>query len=179
MSEFDEGKLRFTFPEPSRIGQSMGAAQYDDWSFYRNQFTNTFGQAKAVDFLYVEENTTWLIEVKDYRADKRTKPTEFPLEIAQKVRDTLAGLAAAKFNASDYKEKTLARQALTRTNLRVVLHLEQPAKPSRLKPQVIDPAVAKQKLKQLLKGVDAHPLVVNKNELRGVGWQVTTAPSNT
>ena len=158
---------------------AMGSAQYDEWSFYRNQFTNMFGQAKAVDFLYVERDTTWLIEVKDYRADKRTKPTELPLEIAQKVRDTLAGLAAAKFNANEISEKQLARQALTCSKLRVVLHLEQPAKPSRLKPQVINPADAKLKLKQYLKAVDAHPLVVESNNMPdNIQWQVEPTPKN-
>ncbi len=67
MVVFCEGRLKFSFPGPSQSGISMGAAQYDKWSFYRNQFTNMFGQSKAVDFLYVEREQTWLIEVKDYR----------------------------------------------------------------------------------------------------------------
>ncbi|MGI9281775.1 MAG: hypothetical protein ACR2PX_19385 [Endozoicomonas sp.] len=102
------------------------------------------------------------------------------MEVAQKVRDTLAGLVAAKFNANDFDEKKLAKQALSRSRLKVVLHLEQPSKSSKLRPQVIDPAVAKQKLKQYLKAIDAHPVVMDKSTLSGkkIAWQVDEKDSS-
>jgi len=156
-----EGKLKFTFCE------DCCASQYDNWSFYRNQFQNTCGSAKAVDILCVTNNTTWLIEIKDYRAHPRTKPVDIGDEIAFKVRDTLAGLVAAKVNANVQDEKQFATLALQEhlRSIRVVLHLEQPAKHSKLFPKAINPANVKQKLKQRLKAIDAHPLVVDQNSL--------------
>lgn len=76
-------------------------------------------------------SSLWLIEVKDYRQHQRTKTLDFAQEIAQKVCDTLAELAAAQCNANDQKEQTFAQDALSRKKMRVVLHLEQPHKPSR------------------------------------------------
>ncbi len=47
-----------------------------------------------------------------------------------KARDSLAALVAAKANANDADEKAMAVAALRCPRLRVVLHLEQPAKHS-------------------------------------------------
>jgi len=166
MRQFDEGRLRFNF-------DGADAGKYDDWRFYRNRFKGSCNGNKAVDFVYVEEDRTWLIEVKDYRRHRRTKPSELADEVAIKVRDTLAGLAAAKINADDEMERRLARRALQKANLRVVLHLEQPANPSKLFPEAVDPSKLKQKLKQKLKAIDPHPCVVDRNSLRPeMNWTV-------
>lgn len=158
MQELVEGTLTFTFPEP------LKAQQYDDWSFYRNQFNRAFGGTKAVDFVCLDQQCTWLIEVKDYRANRRSKPSELGDEVAIKVRDTLAGLFAASCNANDQDERLFAKKAVKNKRLRVVLHIEQPAKPSKLFPQVVNPVNLKFKLKQLLKSVDPHPLVVSQRK---------------
>ncbi len=155
-----EGRLKFTFSEDCHV------SKYDKWSFYGNQFQKTCGSAKAVDIVCVTYNTTWLIEIKDYRAHPRTKSEDIGDEIAIKVRDTLAGLVAAKVNANDHDEKQFATLALQDLkSIRVVLHLEQPAKHSKLFPKAINPANVKQKLKQRLSAIDAHPLVVDHNSL--------------
>lgn len=167
MQELVEGRLTFTFPEP------LKAQQYDGWSFYRNQFNSAFGGTKAVDFVCLDQQCTWLIEVKDYRANRRTKPSELGDEVAIKVRDTLAGLVAASCNANDQNERRFAEKAVKNKRLRVVLHIEQPAKPSKLFPQVVNPANLKAKLKQLLKAVDPHPLVVSQyRRLPDISWNV-------
>ena len=163
-----EGRLTFSFPD------NTVATKYDDWSFYRNQFNSAFNGTKAVDFLHVDDQITWLIEVKDYRANPRTKSVDIGDEIALKVRDTLAGLVASKFNATEAIEKDGAKKSLQRRQLRVVLHLEQPIKCSRLFPKPIDPSKVKQKLKQLLKSVDPHPMVVDQRTLSpSMNWTVT------
>lgn len=163
MDELVEGKLIFAFPLPLR------AEKYDDWSFYRNQLTNAFGGAKAVDILCLDTDCGWLIEVKDYRQHRRTKPSELGMEIAEKVRDTLAGLVAARCNANDKDEKSFAAEFLAKKTLRVVLHLEQPVGRN----SIINPANLVIKLRQLLKPVDAHPQVVSQNALRGdMTWTV-------
>ena len=88
-----EGALRFSF------GVSCTVVQYESWAFYQNQFQRISG-TKAVDFLCINGGQTCLIEVKDYRFHPRTKPISLCDEVALKVRDTLAGLAAARVNAS-------------------------------------------------------------------------------
>ena len=169
MPSLHEGDLTFDFP-----AGGPDVAKYDEWSFFRNQFQRVCGGVKAVDFVYVETARTWLIEVKDYRHHPRTKVADLAGEIAAKVRDTLAGLAACRCNANDPTEQRIANRALSTPNLSVVLHLEQPTPPSRLFPFGADPASLTQKLKQLLKPVDAHPRVVDRGSLHpSMRWTVT------
>jgi hypothetical protein len=162
--------LSFSFPSV--------ASKYDAWSHYRNQFNSTCHGAKAVDFVFLETgaNTTcWLIEVKDYRVHARTKPIDLADEIAIKVRDTLAGLLSAKWNANDEDERNYAARLAAASRVRVVCHLEQPAKTSRLRPRAIEPDKVVQKLKSLIKAIDPHPLVIDHRETAGkVTWIVAT-----
>lgn len=163
---WQEGALTFTFPS--------NASKYDEWSHYRNQFISTCQGAKAVDLVFVADGTSWLIEVKDYRAHSRTKPIDLADEIAIKVRDTLAGLLSAKWNANDADERRYARQLTGASKVRVVCHIEQPAKHSRLRPQAIEPDKVAQKLKSLLKAIDPHPMVMDHRDTAGcVSWTVT------
>lgn len=165
-----EGDLRFVFPK------GIAASKYDDWSFYRNQFLKNFdsiGGVKAVDIIVIDQ-VVWFIEVKDYRLECKTNARELADVIAIKVRDTLAGLVAAKNNANDAGEREIARQVLKNNKIRVVLHMEQPTNPSKLHPNAINPANIKLKLKQRLKSIDAHPLVVDKETLHhDMPWKVS------
>jgi len=167
MNPISEGSLKFTFPADWK------AEKYEGWIFYRNQFQSVCGGAKAVDILAMDTNQClWLIEIKDYRQHSRTKVIKLADEVAMKVRDTLAGLAAAQCNANDENEKTFARCALGVHRLKVVLHIEQPAKHSKLFPRVFDPADITQKMKQLIKAISPHPLVTEKGKMRNVAWTV-------
>jgi len=163
-----EQQLAFTFAE------GVEASQYDDWAFYRNQFNAVCGGTKAIDFVCLDGDQLWLIEVKDYRRYRRTKLVDLGDEVAAKVRDTLAGLVAASCNANQAEEQRMARQAVRRSQLRVVLHLEQPRHPSRLFPRAVDPDDVLLKLKQRLKAIDAHPRVVDQSSLDAeMPWAVT------
>lgn len=165
MPSITEGQLTFDFPNGWQV------SKFDEWSFYRNQFQQACGGTKAVDILAVERRTClWNIEIKDYRQHRRTKTIDLPDEIAVKVRDSLAALVAARANANDADEKALAKAALSCSRLRVVLHLEQPAKHSKLFPRAIDPAKVQQRLKQLIRAIDPHPLVLEMNRMNGVSW---------
>jgi hypothetical protein len=133
--------------------------KYDDSSFHRNQFQNFAGGSKAMDAVALEANgTLWLIELKDYRRHRRTKPSSMFDEVAGKVRATLAGLITAKVRANDTAEKTLAQQAFGSSQIRVALQVAQPDPPSRLFPQVVDPQDAALALKRAVRAVDAHPI---------------------
>lgn len=167
MRSITEGQLKFNFPTPWQ------ASKFDQWSFYRNQFQQVCGGAKAIDLLAVHPNVCcWSIEVKDYRQHGRSKTADLAGEIATKVRDTLAALVAAKVNANDEDERSMAMAALSCPRLRVVLHLEQPAKHSRLFPRAINPANIRQRLKQLIKAIDPHPLVLETARMNDVAWSV-------
>ena len=102
MPTLQEGGLRFDFPD-----DESDVVRYDGSSFYRQQFQRVCGGAKAVDFIVVEQERTWLIEVKDYRRSPRTKTVDISDEVAAKVRDTLAGLAACRCNSGDAEERGL------------------------------------------------------------------------
>jgi hypothetical protein len=128
---------------------------------------------KAVDLLALEgEHTAWFVEVKDYRVHPRTKPSDLSDEVSQKVFDTLAALLPAQANANDAGERGMANAVLRATKVRVVLHLEQPAKRSRLRPDAISPSDVAQKLRRLLKPIDAHPAVVEKSQMGAIQWRV-------
>ena len=168
MIEIEEGDLKFTFPDHCE------ADKYDEWSFYRNQFQSVAGGSKAVDILCVSADTAWLIEIKDYRRHPRTKLIEIDDELASKVRDTLAGLAAASASAnSHHDEQALARRALQKRRWRVALHLEQPNATSRLRPQPFSVANLLLKMRKKVKAVDAHPMILDRKAYRpNVPWTV-------
>lgn len=156
-----------------RFRAGSDVSKYDEWSFYRNQFSSVCGGVKAVDLIYLDtQGEAWLIEVKDYRVYPRTKTIPIPDEIAQKVRDTLAGVLAASKNASDAAEKAFANRLLQARRFRIVLHLEPRPNPSRLYNFSIDKADIEMKLKQLLKAIDPHPKVVDMSGVRNLNWTV-------
>jgi hypothetical protein len=150
----DEKGLRFIFQEGWRL------MKYDDSSFHRNQFQSFAGGSKAVDFVAVSPDgrDVWLIEVKDYRQQQRAKSVSVFDEVAAKVRATLAGLATARVRANDAEECKFADLTMRGSRIRVALHLEQPKKTSRLRPQIIDPVSSFQKMRQAMRAVDPHAI---------------------
>lgn len=170
MTRLMDGRLVHEFPA------GWIAWKCDDAPYYRKQFQSFAGGAKSVDFAAISPGTDpvlWLIELKDYRAQARSKPSDLFDELATKVRDTLACLMATGANSGAQPEVDQAKAACRAGEVRVVLHLEQPRKPSRLFPQVIDPKDVKDKLKQKLRAVDPHPVWGSSVELRGkVDWGI-------
>ena len=167
MTEIEVGDLKFAFPDHSK------ADKYDEWSFYRNQFQSVASGSKAVDIVCVSDDAAWLLEIKDYRQHPRLKLIDIGDEVAGKVRDTLAGLAAASANANRGDERALARRAFQRRRWRVALHLEQPNARSRLRPQPFSVADVLSKIRKKVKAVDAHPVVLSRQVNRpDVPWTV-------
>jgi hypothetical protein len=166
-----EGSLIFTF-DPSWL-----VLKYDDTAFYKNHFQNFAGGSKAVDIIAWRAPELWLIEVKDYRAYARTKTIDLFDEVATKVTATLAGLmaVAATNNISDDTDtQTFARLILQHyQQLRVALHLEQPQKPSKVFPLVVDPKNARDALRRKLRFID-HRAIVSGNSTpnQRIQWHV-------
>ncbi len=153
MPDVVEGKLTFTFPN------SWQVVKYDETSFYKKHFQK-LGASRCVDIVAFEtevDDQLWLLEVKDYRQNKRTKTEDLFLEIARKVRDTLANLyLAQRHEEADCYD--FAQLASRKQTIRVVLHLEQPQKPSKLYPQVVSHTNAQIKLRQVVRVADPHAL---------------------
>jgi hypothetical protein len=158
--------LTFDFPS------SWLSCKYDEWDFYRNQFGRIQPGIKAVDLIVLNPDTAWMIEVKDYRVHRRTKIVDIHQEFAEKVLHTLSALLPAKANANNSTEKSFATEALRRSRLRLVLHLEQPAKHSKLFPRAINPLNVQLKLRQVLKAIDPHPIVAETGRMHGLVWSV-------
>ena len=159
--------LKFDFPA------AWSACKYDDWNFYRNQFLRIRPGIKAVDLIVLSPGTAWMIEVKDYRVHRRTKAVDIHEEFADKVMHTLSSLLPAKVNANDKSERDFAAKTLRASRVRLVLHLEQPAKHSKLFPRAIDPANVRLKLRQKLKAIDPHPIVAETGRMHGLDWSVS------
>lgn len=166
MTDVQVDSLTFTFPSSWKI------CKYDEWAFYRNQFSKMWSGIKAVDLIAVESQVIWLIEAKDYRQQSRTKAEDLADEVAKKVFCTLAAILPAKVNASDISEKHFAEKAIDAQKLRVVLHLEQPVKSSKLFPRAIDPSKLQLKLRGIIKPIDPHPMVVESTQMQGLAWTV-------
>jgi len=168
MQSYNVDGLNFDFPEEWKV------SKYDGWSFYRNHFAKMWNGIKAVDLLAVDSfGASWLIEVKDYRIHQRTKPSELGEELAYKVFDTLAAMLPAKVHAHDLDEKRMASFIAGCGEIHVILHIEQPRKHSKLFPRAINPAHVQQKIRQLLKPIDAHPKVVEMSAMQSLGWSVS------
>lgn len=167
MQEVTSDGLVFEFDD------DWAVSKFDDWSYYRNQFIRISDGIKAVDLLAcAPDKTTWMIEVKDYRLHRRTKLEDLGSEIARKVLFSLAAMLPASLSSSALDEKAFAKRILRSKKLRVVLHLEQPQHPTKLRPQIIDPAHIQLKLRQILKCIDAHVIVVEVTNMRGLPWSV-------
>lgn len=136
---FEEDKLRFEFGSQWKVErydgkEGAGTGTWDGHPFYRNQVSR-LPATKAVDFVgVITVDDTYLIEVKDFRGyriknKKRLTSGDLALEVAYKVRDTVAGLVGAVRNeASPTVLSASAKMMLDRTKcVRVVLWLEDDA----------------------------------------------------
>ena len=159
MTDIRERSLVFSF------SAACNALKYDDWPFYQKRFQR-ISKTKAVDILCVTNDAAWMIEVKDYREHDRSKCGTIEDEVAQKVRDTMAGLGAANANG-DAGERDIASEALSRRRWRVVLHLERPDG------LLFNTSSIQIRLQKRLEAVDCRAMVVDTTGNSGnVPWTV-------
>ena len=171
MRRITEKKLEFIFPD------GWQAEKLDDTAFYRDHFQG-FADSKSVDIVSFKPDgeELWLLEVKDYRISRRTKPLELFREIALKVRDTLALLYLAK-GKPEISIHGFASEAVGKTTIRVVLHMEQPANPSKLYPIIVARGHVRLKLAQTVRVVDPRALFCEMSAIPpDCHWQVTPNP---
>ena len=170
MPKMTEDKLTFEFPNNWR------AIKYDETTFYQKHFQK-LANSKAVDFVACEiggNDELWLIELKDYRIHPRTKAGDLFLEIASKVRDTLASLYLAQ-RKEEVDVYDFVKIASEKKRIRIVLHLEQPQKPSKLYPLVVERDNTQIKLRQQVQVVDRHAIVCELAKMPSqCKWTVTS-----
>lgn len=126
MKEFQEGSLKISFDDTwtcekwdgcssfrQGIGKLNGRLLEEHKCTKCNEKTGCEAGTKAVDFLGVRNNNVYLIEIKDFRTsripNKDRHEEDLPLEIALKVRDTLAGVIGASVMKTD---DTLAQECV-------------------------------------------------------------------
>lgn len=107
MLVLDIDGLAFTFPD------RWNASKFDEWSFYRNQFSRQRNDIKAVDAIAVgPDKNAFLIEVKDYRHPETEKPSQLPAAIANKVLYTLAAMLPRHAACVRSSREKLGRQCI-------------------------------------------------------------------
>lgn len=171
---FDEGRLTFEFPDDWQICRPQ------ETSFYRRHFQSFCGGCAEMDLVSYDPNQLilWLIEIKDYSVFPRTKLADLADEVAEKTRDILAMLlvAGVRDNAVSHPWRLQVGEFWSRarglTNIRVVLHCELPASPSKLFPGVKDAANLQTKLRQKLRVADPHALFTNSAIAHALPWTV-------
>ena len=161
---------------------SVSAGVYDLWQHYAIVWRARSANQKAVDVVAVDgtppQSIAWLIEAKDFRVITRPpKPSNvagLAQLVADKVNDTIAGLAHAQSNAAVPVERQLATDALASSATRIVLHLEpHTGRHTALFPAGFAASVL-QKLRMLVSAIDPNPLVLNISHTpkAGVPWTV-------
>jgi hypothetical protein len=170
---FQEGRVEFSFPDTWLVLRPEKA------SYYKRHFQNFAGGCKEMDFILFDPtaNVLWLLEVKDYTTNPRKKTQCVLEEVVEKSRDSLALLYAGAIcdNASAPSVGDFAKSSWVPSKVRVVLHLDQPSKPSRLYPGAKLAADATQALRAKVKAVDSHAFVSSCSG-KMEGWTATWNP---
>ncbi len=177
MPNLPEGRFTYQFPA------NWTAAKYDEDRFYTKQFQKVGlveggnKGVKAVDVLaFGAGPELWLIEQKDYTGGGAQITAGQLLHAASaKVVGTLACLVTARCKCQPGSaSQVLAVNALEKTKIRCVLHVEQPQKPSKLFPQVIDPKTARDVWRRALGPIDAHAEFGDQTVLNGrhLDWTI-------
>jgi hypothetical protein len=116
--------LRFRFDD------TWAVIKYDDHSDYVERIQH-LPETKGVDFVAVlDERFLYFIEVKDFRGHRienraRVKDGDLAIEVAQKVRDTIAGIVAAHHRGSTEEWSRFIECLTNSVNpVRVLLWLE-------------------------------------------------------
>lgn len=175
---FQEGRVRFEFPENWKVLRAGTS------SYYTKHFQKLAGGCKEMDFLLYDptNSTLWLLEVKDYQTNRRTKTQELWDEVAVKSRDSLALLMAGlvKDNGDPPEVLEFTQKAQRARKIRIALHLDQPSSPSALFPQVSSLANIVQKLRSpsCLGAIDKKALVTSCDDNSPPSaWQATWNPN--
>lgn len=154
---YQENRIRFEFPDGWKVLRPEKA------SYYTRHFQNFAGGCKEMDFILFEpaNRVLWLLEVKDYTSNPRTKTQCVFEEIAEKIRDSLALLLAGSVrgDSANGGVRSFMDVCAIPNDIKIALHLEQPSKPSKMFPGVKIDADATQKLRAKVRAIDPRARV--------------------
>jgi len=161
-TQIEEGHLLFEFSDQWQI------MKFDDAPGYRN-WIGKLQETKAIDFLGIlSANKLYFIEVKDFRGDRiqneqRLLSGDLAIEVAQKVRDSLACIIGAARTPSQAQEWQHYQSFLcnTKTQIFVILWLEYDLPTHSVKRKKVRTSVGSNVLKKELRWLTSHVLVSN------------------
>jgi len=173
----DEKFLRFRFDD------TWVVIKYDDHRDYRERIQH-LPETKGVEFVAVlHEMSLYFIEAKDFRGHRienraRVKDGELAIEVAQKVRDTIAGIVAAHHRGSTEDWSRFIECLTNSVNpVRVLLWLEDDSPSAPRGRRHNQASVVTDRLKQHLRWLTPRVLVVGLTVgAAPVGLTVTNLP---
>lgn len=147
------------------LGPSWDVVKYDDHSVYHEGIKCLQG-TKAVDILGERGGDLYFIEIKDFRGHRienraRLRDGDLAVEVALKVRDTLAGLVGAARTRTSESWRSWAASVLKSTP-KVLLWLEQDRAESDDRGRG-RPLTLKDRLDQNLRWLHPHVMVVDQH----------------
>ncbi|MGG1643215.1 DUF6661 family protein [Paenibacillus sp. NRS-1782] len=122
---FEESNLCFQFKK------GLLPIKFDETNFYTNRF-NTLKGSKGVDFIVLNDETIYLIEVKNFKGheienkERLIANTEksLALEVSHKVRDTISCLAGAYKSGNEILTPYFTHFTKRSVEVKVILFLE-------------------------------------------------------
>jgi hypothetical protein len=167
MTSFEEGSLAFDFG----AAWNNTSLHFDKHRDYE-KVVHAVAGTKGVDFLGIYRGELYFIEVKDFRGyriqnKKRLSTGELTIEVAQKVKDTVACIIGASRNTGTAESwEPYLRLLLDRSRpLRVILWLEQDTPPKKPRGRVdFDSGVIGKELRTRLHWLHARIAVHSVNE---------------
>jgi len=174
---FEESGLAFTFGERWQVGK------LDEHRDYRRGL-GTLEGSKAVDFLGIlDGRELYLIEVKNFRHyrienKERLSTGELALELAQKVRDSLACLIGAYHTSDepDFWQPVVKLLCHQKRKIKIVLWLEHDLPPSPLARQKVVQLVSKKVFKSRLTWLTSQVILESRDGQRLPDLQVSNLP---
>lgn len=159
----EEGLLRFDFDN-----HHWQVIKFDEHTDYQ-KMQKCLSATKAVDFVGVLNKTSlYFIEVKDFRGytvqnKKRLLTDELAVEIAQKVKDSVACLLGSHRTSSKAEDWKLFVQALLKNEIKVILWLEHDLPTYKTKKDKVFASVEGNVLKTKLKWLTTKATVMSQD----------------
>lgn len=164
MTVFEESQLKFEFDDE----QWSCLIRYDQTRDYQN-ICNSISGTKGVDFIGLfKESELFLFEIKNYRGhriESKPKIEVLDQEVAQKVRDTIAGIVGGARNSTNQKEdweRILSILKDDNQSLKFILWIEED-KPPRKSPTPRN-IIINNKLKRKLSWLKPRIFTANRDD---------------
>lgn len=160
----------FTFPN------TWETFQFDEWSKYK-RITPT--GVKGCDVVGVDEDDTlWLIEMKDYTYPGATQPQDLPEVVAAKAFGTMGVLFSASHLTSEHGYTEVVRRCVDAKRVHVALHIQ--VKDAHKSRESILSVLAplKSKILKYTKSLGVANVIVTDHQYSGskVPWTARRAP---